>query len=78
VQIKADMFDLPVAIPESTEAGLIGCAALAGVAAGLFADQQAAAASLVRFARVVEPRPDVVALYDGLAEAFEAAYRELG
>jgi xylulokinase len=78
VQIKADMFGLPVAVPESTEAGLIGCAALAGVAAGLFADQDAAAAALVRFARTVEPRPEIVALYDRLAEAFDAAYRELG
>ena len=78
VQIKADMFGLPVAVPESTEAGLIGCAALAGVAAGLFADQDAAAAALVRFARIVEPRREFVALYDELAEAFEAAWRDLG
>jgi xylulokinase len=77
VQIKADMFDLPVAVPESTEAGLIGCAALAGVAAGLFADQAQAARALVRFARVVEPRPDVVERYDALAVAFEAVYREI-
>ena len=78
VQIKADMFGLPVAVPESTEAGLIGCAALAGVAAGLFANQDAAAAALVRFARIVEPRPEFVALYDELAKAFEAAWGELG
>ena len=70
--------DLPVAVPQSTEAGLIGCAALAGVAAGLFADQDAAAAALVRFARIVEPRPEFVALYDQLADEFEAAWRELG
>jgi xylulokinase len=74
VQIKADVFALPVAVPESTEAGLIGCAALAAVAAGLYAGQAEAASAMVRFDRTVEPRPDAVALYDGLAERFAAAH----
>jgi len=52
--IKADI-RLPFAVPESPRPAY-RCAALSGVAAGLFADQMRRLC-LVRFARIVEPRP---------------------
>jgi xylulokinase len=77
VQIKADMVGLPVAVPESTEAGLVGCAALAAIAAGLHASQAEASAAMVRFDRTVEPRAAAVAVYDRLAERFAEAHMDL-
>jgi sugar (pentulose or hexulose) kinase len=73
MQIKADCTGLPLTIPQVTEAVALGAALLAGVGAGVYADQAAAAAALPRPALTVLPDVAAVAQY---AKA-RAVYRQL-
>ena len=62
LQIKADVLNLPLAVPECQEATALGAAILGGAARGDFAIREAVA-RMVRLARTVEPGPDA-ALYE--------------
>lgn len=73
LQRKADIMDLPVAVPSTTEAAALGVAMLAGKASGLVDDVSDFAGRAIRIERTFEPNPASVARY---AERF-AVYREL-
>ncbi|MBI1916988.1 MAG: autoinducer-2 kinase [Planctomycetes bacterium] len=62
-QIMADVFDLPVQVPEVKEATSLGAALCALVGLGEYASLAEAAAALVRWHRTVEPNPGHVAVY---------------
>ncbi|NBB84558.1 MAG: pentose kinase, partial [Alphaproteobacteria bacterium] len=72
--IKAAAYGLPLDIPETAEGGLIGCAALAGIGAGVWPDAGAAVADLVRIARTVDPDPALARTYRRLATVFDEAH----
>jgi len=72
--VKADVYGLPLSVPEAAEGGLIGCAALAGIGVGAFADGADAAARLVRVDRVVTPDADRARRYAALAQLFDELY----
>ena len=55
LQIRADVFGLPVIRPHITEAGRLGAAMLAGLATGVFRTADEAAALFVKYDRVFEP-----------------------
>jgi len=55
MQIKADVLGLPFDTLETEDAGTVGCAMMAGVASGVFADLAAAAKALVRKTGTFEP-----------------------
>lgn len=55
LQIKADIFGVPIIRPRITEASILGAAMLAGLATGAFAGPEEAAARFVRHERVFEP-----------------------
>jgi xylulokinase len=57
MQIKADVLGIPFDALEVEDAGTVGCAMMAGVAAGAFADLDAARATMVRPAGSYEPDP---------------------
>jgi xylulokinase len=63
-QIRADIYGKPVAVLKTFEGGTLGSAMIAGVAAGVYADLPAAAQRLVAVDEVVQPNPEVTALYD--------------
>ena len=65
LQIRADVFGLPVVRPRIAEAGRLGAAMLAGLATGVFRTAREAAGLFVRCDRVFEPDA-----------ARHAAYRE--
>ena len=54
--------------------GLLGCAALAGTGAGLFADPRDAARRLVRLTPPVDPDPALVERYARLGAVFADVY----
>ncbi len=54
-QIKADIYQKPVATFQNSEGGLLGAAILAGVGAGIYADPAAGAARCLKLARRFEP-----------------------
>ncbi len=62
-QILADVFDLPVQVPEVKEATSLGAALCALVGLGEYGSLAEAAPALVRWQRTVEPDPRRVAQY---------------
>jgi len=56
VQLRADLFGVPVVIGQNPEASAAGAAALAGVASGLFSGLQEVVEGIAQSAHRVEPR----------------------
>lgn len=73
-QLKADLLNRPVAIPELPEAAAIGAALLAGVGCGLFNSPQEATRSLRYGQTWIHPHADHVQWYDRL---YHRSYRPL-
>jgi hypothetical protein len=69
----ADVFQVPVDIPDGTQLGALGAAICAAVAAGCYPHYQAACAAMVRFARSFTPNRELADLY----QAKYARYRKL-
>ena len=63
MQIVADVFQLPVEIPDGTELGALGAAICAGVAAGIHPSYQAACSAMVRLSRTYQPNRGLADLY---------------
>ena len=57
LQLRADLFGIPVVIGQNAEASGAGAAALAGVAAGSFANLREASEAVARPAQRIEPSP---------------------
>jgi xylulokinase len=64
VQLKADICQVPLRVPNVTEAACLGAALLAGVAAGVYPDLRTAVARTVHLEQRIEPHDDRVAAYD--------------
>lgn len=73
LRLKADICQIPLRVPQVTDAACLGAALLAGVAAGCYADPLDAVRQTVRFARQVCPQAGDVARY----EARYALYRQV-
>ncbi len=76
-QIKADVTGFPVAVPQVTEAALLGAAVLAGVGAGLLPDITTGANRMVRIKSILEPNPSRHRLYTDLYGVYERLYPDL-
>jgi len=74
LEIKAGIYNLPVRVPAEVESGVLGCAILAGCGTGTFSSPAEAADRLVKTAKRVEPRKDLVEAYAPLAETFNRLY----
>jgi L-xylulokinase len=57
VQMFADIFQVPVEVPDGSELGALGAAVAAAVACGLYPSYEAAVARMTRVARRHEPDP---------------------
>ena len=76
-QILADMFGMPILLPELvTEATSLGAAIAGGVGVGIFADFTVTD-RFIRTAVAAQPEPAAQARYAQLAPLFQAAYRGL-
>jgi sugar (pentulose or hexulose) kinase len=56
VQLRSDLWEIPVRVLDGDEATSVGTAMLAGIAAGVFDDAAKAANSMVASSTVIEPR----------------------
>ena len=65
-QIKANIYQLPVAVLKTFEGGTLGAAILAGVAGGVFADEASAADQVVQIDHVLSPDPGQAQRYNRL------------
>ena len=77
LQLKADICQVPLRVPQVTEAACLGAALLAGTASGIYPDLATAVASAVQFPRRVEPQPDMLAAYDRRFRVYRQLYPRL-
>ena len=84
VQIFADVFQVPVQVPDGTELGALGAAILAAVASGCYGSFDEAVGAMVHFSRTQEPDPAKKDLYDAkydrhnkVIEALDGVWGEL-
>ncbi len=76
-QMFADVIGLPVEITEKTEIGCKGAAMSAGVAAGIYSTTADAVTRCVRPGRVLEPNPEMTAVYRQKYALYRLAERSL-
>ena len=74
VQIKADVLGVPITTLETEDAGTVGCAMMAGVAAGVFSGLAEACSAMVRETGAFAPDPDRHARYSEIYERYEKLY----
>lgn len=74
-RLLADVLGRPLYVAETAESSALGAALCAGVAAGVFSDPGAAAASPLVRTRPVAPDPHSAERYDGLYDSWLALYR---
>ena len=77
LQIFADVFQVPVQIPDGTELGALGAAIAAGVAQGCFADYAQAVEAMVHFSRRVEPNQDQADVYQAKYDRHQSVIETL-
>ncbi len=77
LQIKADIWGVPIIRPRVTEAGVLGAALLAGMALGKYAGAEEAVRRCVAMDRVFEPDPVRHEFYRERAKLYEALYPAL-
>lgn len=75
--IHADAIGKPIHVPAEAEACALGSAMAAGLAAGIYADFDAAAVGMVRMEKVVEPDPSNKAAYDDVYARYVDTYERL-
>ena len=74
LQIRADIFGLPITRTRETQAGTVGMAMLCGLATGQFASFDEAAQALVHAGETFEPRADHKAEYDERFAQYKRMY----
>lgn len=75
LQIKADILNIPITSQGDYRAGGIGCAMMAGKAAGLFSSLEEAAEVFVKQGRTYEPRQHVQEQYNRNYERYQNLYQ---
>jgi xylulokinase len=74
LEIKAGIYDCPILIPSEPECGVLGCAILAGLSAGVYSELGATVSRLVRYDREILPNPTWVDRYRKMQSVFDALY----
>lgn len=77
VQMIADIFQVPVDVPEGSELGALGAAICAAVAIGEHDSYQAACDAMVTFSRSFEPNADLAEVYKGKYARYKRALEAL-
>jgi len=77
LQIRADIFGIPIIRPRITEASVLGAAMLAGIASGVFRTAKEAADCFVREDRLFEPDAARHALYCEKHALYQAVFPSL-
>jgi xylulokinase len=74
LEIKASIYDCPILIPSEPECGVLGCAMLAGFAAGLFSSLEAVVSQQVRYESEIVPNPAWSERYEKMRRLFDDLY----
>ncbi len=76
-QIKADVLDRPVLVPEAIEGPVVGAAILGAIGLGVYPGRQEAVAAMVRIAQRFEPDAAVARMYDEMFASYQQLYPAL-
>jgi xylulokinase len=76
-QLKSDVLNRRLLVPEVVEAAVVGAAILAAVGIGAYAEPWQAARGMVRIARQFEPNPARATLYADLFAVYRSLYPAL-
>jgi len=77
LQIKADVLNLPVDLPECSEAASLGAAILAGVGAGVYKDIDEAIKVATSTKKTLMPQPKNVSIYQEVYQRYLDLYQRL-
>lgn len=77
LQLKADICNIPLRVPDVTEAACLGAAILAGVACGAYSDVETAVSRTVHLGRLVSPDEKGVAAYEERFRTYAEVYPAL-
>ncbi|MBV8142437.1 MAG: pentose kinase, partial [Verrucomicrobia bacterium] len=76
LEIKASVYGCPILTPTDPECGVLGCAMLAGVGAGIFPSIDEAVRRLVRYDQEIQPDPSRSERYERMGTFFNRVYLE--
>jgi sugar (pentulose or hexulose) kinase len=76
--IKTGIYAEPLAVTEYADSGIVGCAALAGLGTGVFADLAEAVTRLARLRPPLQPDPALAEYYSRLGEVCDRLYESSG
>ncbi|GAB1583697.1 FGGY-family carbohydrate kinase [Phyllobacterium phragmitis] len=74
MKIKASVYGIPILVPAEAECGIVGCAAMAAAATGLYSTVEDAAEAYVTYAEEIMPDPAWVEVYRPMQAVFEKLY----
>ena len=74
LEIKASIYNCPILIPSEAECGVLGCAIIAGFAAGLFSNLEAVSSRQIRYDREIVPNPSWSERYEKMRSLFNSLY----
>lgn len=77
LQIKADVYNIPIYQLETRDAGTVGSAMIVGVAIGLFKDLEDAAHKMIKIKNVFYPNKDKTKLYRKIYRKYKKLYKLL-
>ncbi len=77
LKIKADVLNMPIEVPECSEAASLGAAILAGAGAGVFSGVVEAVKEGVKIKKSFDPEPDNVAIYEKVYQDYLSLYQKL-
>src|SRR5258707_11135609 len=75
LEIEARVYNTAILVPSEPECGVLGCAMLAGFAAGLFSSLESARSDLVRYEGEILPNPAWSDRYQKLQSLFDDVYQ---
>jgi xylulokinase len=76
LEIKASIYGCPILTTADPECGVLGCAMLAGVGAGIFDNIDDAVQRLVRYDAEIQPDPAWSERYERMASFFNKVYSQ--
>ena len=74
LEIKASIYNCPLLIPSEPECGVLGCAMIAGFAAGLFTNLETVVSQQVRYDGEIVPNPAWAERYEKMRLLFNDLY----
>jgi xylulokinase len=74
MKIKASVYGIPILVPDEAECGIVGCAAMAAAATGLFSSVEDAAETYVTYSEEILPNPEWTDTYRPMQAFFEKLY----